>query len=98
MPKYLVLWELDQRRIPTGRKDRGSGWSFLLSMIREQIKQGLTKDWGLFVGETNGFSIMEGTEVEVTKTLQKYVPFSIHKVKQVMSIDQAEEVIKNLIT
>ncbi len=96
MPKYLILWEIDQRRIPTGRKDRGTGWNFLLSMIKEQIKQGLTKDWGLFVGETKGYSIMEGTEVEVTNATQKYVPFAFYEVKQVMSIEQTEEVIKNL--
>ena len=97
MPKYLVLWEIDQTKIPLGRKDRGMGWIGLLNMVKEEIKQGVTKEWGTFVGETNGFSIFEGTEVELSNALQNYVPFGIFEVKQIMSIEQTEEVIKALI-
>ena len=97
MGKYLVLWEIDVTKIPIGRKDRGMGWVGLLNMVKEEMKQGITKEWGTFVGETNGFSIMEGTEVEISNTLQNYVPFGIFKVKQILSVEQTEEVIKALI-
>ena len=29
MGKYMVLWEIDQSRIPVDPKERAEGWSFL---------------------------------------------------------------------
>ena len=46
MGKYLVLWEVDQTKIPIDPKERGAGWSFLMAMIRQDIEKGITKDWG----------------------------------------------------
>ena len=96
MGKYLVLWEIDQNRVPISPQERGTGWAALLDMVKETIKKGKTKDWGTFVGETNGYSIFEGTEVELANELQLYVPWTIFKVKQVASVKQVEEVIKAL--
>ena len=45
MGKYLVLWEVDQTKIPLDPKERGQGWSFLMAMIRQDIEKRITKDW-----------------------------------------------------
>ncbi len=96
MGKYLVLWEVDQTKIPIDPKERGQGWSFLMAMIRQDIEKGITKDWGAFVGETKGYTVNEGTELEVMKALQQYVPFCIFKVHPISTESQVNEMIKGL--
>ncbi len=66
MAKYLFLWELDTTKVPVNPKERGAAWSALMEVVNQDIKKGLIKDWGIFVGEGNGYSIMEGSEIEVT--------------------------------
>ena len=96
MGKYLVLWEVDQTKIPIDPKERGDGWAFLMAMIRKDIEKGLTKDWGSFVGETGGYAVNEGTEVEVMNGLQQYVPFCKFKVHPIGTPEMTEAMIKAL--
>ena len=96
MGKYLVLWEVDQTKIPLDPKERGAGWSFLMAMIRQDIEKGITKDWGSFVGESKGYAVNEGTELEVMNSLQQYVPFCIFKVHPISTESQVNEMIKGL--
>jgi len=96
MGKYLVLWEIDQTKVPIGPQERGTGWAALTDMVKEDIKKGITKDWGAFVGEIRGYSILEGTEVEVGNALQQYVPFATFNVHPVATLKQTDEVINAL--
>ncbi len=97
MGKYLMLWEIDTTKIPVSPKERGAGWNVLMEMVKQDIKKGLNKDWGTFVGEVNGYAVMEGTEVEVMNALQQYSPFVHFKVHPIGSVSQVDEVIKTLI-
>jgi hypothetical protein len=96
MGKYLVLWEVDQSRVPVDAKEKGAGWGALLEMVKQDIKAGITKDFGAFVGEINGYTIWEGTEVEVASGLVKYSPFVSFKVHPAASVSQVDEIIKSL--
>ncbi len=96
MARYLVLWEVDQTKIPISPKERGAGWAALMKMVRRDREKGLTKDWGTFVGENKGYSIMEGSELEVMKGLQQYVPFVRFQLHPIALEDQVNEVIKAL--
>jgi hypothetical protein len=96
MGKYLMLWEIDTTKIPLSPKERGGGWSLLMGMVKQDIKKGLNKDWGAFVGEINGYAVLEGTEVEIMNALQQYVPFVHFKVHPVASVSQVDEMIKAL--
>ena len=96
MGKYLVLWEVDQTKIPIDPKERGDGWSLLMAMVKQDIEKGITKDFGAFIGENKGYSIHEGTELDVMNTLAQYVPFCIFKVHPVASESQVSEMIKGL--
>jgi hypothetical protein len=96
MGKYLYLWELDRTKIPVDTKERGIGLTMLLEMVKQDIKKGITKDWGAFAGEFNGYSVVEGTEVEILKQVQQYTPFVYFKVHPIASIAQVEEMIKAL--
>ena len=96
MGKYLVLWEVDQSKIPIDSVERGQGWSLLMAMVRQDLESGITKDWGAFLGESQGYSIFEGTEMEVLKSLQQYVPFCIFEVRPIATESQVNEMIKGL--
>ena len=96
MGKYLVLWEVVQTQIPADPKERGEGWGMLMAMVRQDIEKGTTKDWGAFVGETRGYHVAEGTELEVMKELQQYVPFCTFKVYPIATESQVNEMIKGL--
>ena len=96
MGKYLTLWEMDQTKVPISPQDRGTAWAAFMDIIKEDIKKGLIKDWGAFVGELRGYTVSEGTEVEIANMSQKYVPFVIFEVHPVMSVEQVDKVIKTL--
>jgi len=96
MGKYLLLWEVDKTRVPTDPKERGAGWGLLMAMVRQDIEKGISKDWGAFVGETNGYAIAEGTEVEILNMTAQYVPYCIFKVYPIASESQVNEMIKAL--
>jgi len=96
MGKYLALWEVDRTKIPIDRKERGAGWGMLMAVVRQDLEKGLTKDWGAFMGETSGYSILEGTELEVMNALQQYVPFVSFKIHAIATESQVNEMIKAL--
>jgi len=96
MGKYLVLWKVEQSRLPIDPKERGAGLGALLAKVKQDIEKGKVKDWGNFVGEARGYDVFEGTELELMNTLQQFVPFVSFEVHQVASLSQAEEMIKAL--
>lgn len=94
MGKYLLLWEMDQTRIPIDPKERGTGSKALMDMVKQDIEKGILKDWGGFVGEEKGYAIVEGTEVEIGNMVQQYVPFVRFEVHPIASVSQVEETLK----
>ena len=96
MAKYLMLWEVDPSRAPIDPKERGAAWGMLVDMVKQDQAKGLMKDWGAFVGEINGYSVVEGTEVEIGNMVQQYIPFVTFKVYAIASLSQVSEVIKAL--
>ena len=97
MGKYLVLWETDQSEIPVDPKQRGTAWKALIGMVKQGLETGTAKDWGAFVGESSGYVVHEGSEVEVGLALQQYVPFATFKVHPIASVSQVEEIIQGLL-
>jgi len=96
MGKFLLLWEMDQTRVPVSPQERGTGWSALTNMVSQDLKKGRLKDWGAFVGENNGYAVAEGTEVEIGNMVQQYIPFVYFKVHPIASLSQIDEILKAL--
>ena len=94
MAKFMITWQIDQTKIPLDPKQRAEGWRFLLSMVMQDLEKRLTTDWGAFIGESNGYTIMEGSELEVMKALQQYVPYCTFKCHPVASVLQVQELLK----
>jgi hypothetical protein len=97
MGKYLVLWEMDQSRIPVDPKERGAAWMAFLGLVKQDLETGTVTEWGAFVGETKGYAIHEGTEVEVAVTMQQYVPFACYEVHPISTLDQVKQVTEALL-
>ena len=96
MARYLYLWEIDKTKIPIDPKERGKMWGLLLNVVKQDMEKGITKDWGSFVGETNGFFVAEGDAVEIGLTIQQYVPYVSFKSSPIASINEVDKVIKTL--
>jgi len=96
MPKYLITWEVDPNRVPLDLKERGALWSGMVAMIKQQISDGITTDWGGFVGENKGYSVGETSELELAKLLQQFYPYVLFEVHQIASIDDIAELAKSL--
>jgi hypothetical protein len=96
MRRYLVLWEADESKIPIAPDERKIGWQMAIEMVEQDIKDGLVKDYGVFVGQPNGFMIAEGTRDEIMKMTIKFMPFFRFKVIPVASIEQVKEAIKTI--
>ena len=96
MAKYLILWELDDSRMPEDPKERGAAWTMMADMVKQDMKAGTHDDWGSYVGGGKGYAISEGSELEIAQLMQKFVPFVKFEVHQVMTIDQVAELAKSL--
>jgi hypothetical protein len=55
--KYVRVWEVDRRKTPVHPKQRGAGWVALLATVRQDVEKGISKDWGVFVDQTNGYAV-----------------------------------------
>ena len=96
MGKYLMLWQLNRSLIPVDPHERGNGFTALMNFIEQDIEKGITKDWGCFVGEGNGYCVVEGSEVDVAKMVQQYSPFCGFTTHPIASFDQMKEMLKSL--
>ncbi len=96
MGRYLVRWEIDWSKIPINPKERAEGWAALVEVAKQDIKKGIVKDWGGFVGESKGYTVVEGSIEEVGMYTQQYVPFCRFEFHEVALISQAEGMLKKM--
>jgi hypothetical protein len=94
MGKYLVLWEVVPGTVPLNAKEAGPAFLALTDMVKADMKKGQCKDWGTFLGAAKGYSIDEGTEVEVMNGMLQYSPFIKFEVHAVASVDQVAQAMK----
>lgn len=96
MGRYLILWEVDENKIPVDVEERKSGWLMMLEMTKQDMNAGKVKEWGAFIGQTKGFTISEGTEEEIHAMALKYVPFVRFNIYQLASMDQVVKIVGSL--
>jgi hypothetical protein len=94
MARHILFWKIDETKIPLDPKERATGWLFLMGLIKQDREKGLMKDWGNFLSEIEGYTIVEGSEVEIALMLQQYIPLVLFKSKTIVSADQIEEMLK----
>jgi len=98
MGKYLCLWEIDMSRIPEDPKEQMEFFERIQNICKEDFEKGPTKDFGMFLGGHNGYTIEEGTEDEVAMSAMRYCPFVKCTIHQVLSTDQLSEIMNKFKT
>ena len=96
MPRYFMTWEVDPTRAPVDMKERAILFNGMLDMIKQNMKDGITKDWGLFVGEGRGYSVFEQSPLELARNLQNYYPYVEFEVHQVLTVDETADMFKSM--
>ena len=96
MARYMVLWEVDKSRTPEDPKAKKAQWLGFHDVVIKQLKEGVIKEWGLFAGEVCGYTIFEGSAVEVHTYIATWIPFTNSKVKELMTIDKSLRAAKAL--
>jgi hypothetical protein len=96
MARYLVLWEVDASRTPEDPKAKKAQFQGFGEAVVKQIKEGVSKDWGLFAGEMSGFTIFEGSAVDLHTFNTQWVPFVKFTTKEIMTIDEVNKSTKAL--
>jgi hypothetical protein len=94
MGKYLTIWEADDSKIPVDPEERKLAWLGAIEMERMNMNDGVTKDWGVFLGQTKGFSISEGSKEDVINSTLKFIPYFKFQIYPIASIDDIEKAIK----
>jgi hypothetical protein len=91
MAKYLVLWEMDTSRTPEDPKAKKAQFRGFGETVVKQLKEGAVKEWGLFAGEMCGYTIFEGSTVDLQIFNAMWVPFVKFKAREVMRIDEVNK-------
>ncbi len=94
MGKYLILWEVVPGSMPANAKEARTAMLAMADMVKADMKKGSCKDWGSFLGEAKGYSIDEGTEVEVMNGMLQYAPYIRFQVHPVATLAQVQQAIK----
>jgi hypothetical protein len=96
MGKYLILWKVDLNKMPISREERAAALGPMVDLVEQGMKENRIKDWGAFVGEMSGYSIAEGTEIEVAISNQQWIPFLEFEVHPIISLSDTKKLISEL--
>jgi hypothetical protein len=94
MGKYLMLWQLDPARVQADPKERATGLSALMAMVKKDLEKGVLKDWVSIIGEGKGYGIAEGSDIEVSIMTQQYNPYVRFETHPIMSASQVGDMLK----
>ena len=98
MPKYLNLWEVDTSRMPSDPNERMALLKKMAEMTKQFLKEKPGSQWGMSLDGSQGFSLSSGsgTWQEMSMSMMAFAPYIKSKVYQVMSIEEAEELLKSM--
>ena len=96
MAKYLMLWKLNNALVPVSPQERSKVFSGLTSFVQQDMEKKIIKDWGCYVGEGRGYLVAEGTEVDISKMVQSYMPYCQFSTHPISSVQQINEVLKSI--
>jgi len=96
MARYHLYWRLDATRVPVDARERGDAWALMMALVKQDMENGVVKDWGAFTSEGQGYCIVDGTNVEIMKITEQYVPYVLFEAKPVSSVKEVNELLVHL--
>ncbi|GAF99642.1 unnamed protein product [marine sediment metagenome] len=92
----LILWEMNESLIPSVPEERKKASMANLERVKEGVKAGRIKMWGISPGGNNGFSITEAEGKELFAITATWAPYVRFKIKPMISADEAIEALKGM--
>lgn len=96
MAKYLITWEANINAMSNDPNQRIATDAKSLELTKQWLKENPKSDWGIFVGETAGFGLVEGDWKSVAVPAALFSPGISFKVHQVLSVNEFDELIKTI--
>ena len=90
MAKYFATWEVVRERMAEDPQAIAASWKMLVAMVKANLESGTTKAWGAFPGTLSGYSIIEGTEMDVMRYTMQYAPHIAFDVRPLVEVSEVE--------
>ena len=97
MARYIMFWEYNTAHCPVDTQEKVKQWLTMTDTIKKMLKSGEIKEYGQYAGETAGYCIVEGNELDVLKLVSHFTPFTKFTEKALLSVEQCEQVWKSLL-
>ncbi len=95
MARFYVTWQANLQLLPLDPQERGKLLTSLLEMVKEDLKAGRLKDWGVIVGGTSGYTITgDVSEAEFHASTYKWMPYVNFEVHPMLTAEQLSELNK----
>ena len=94
MPKFYIRWQMNPSLIPLNPEERVKLWLSMLDMVKDSLKAGVLKDWGICSDASAGYGFSELSETDLYTNLLKWMPYVQFDIKPVLTVDQTIESIK----
>jgi hypothetical protein len=94
MTKLFVKWWINVEMLPKTPQELTKLQLAMLEMVKADISDRRTIDWGLFGSGARGYFITEMSEQEIFGMMLKFLPVIGFESSPVLSVDQAIDEIK----
>lgn len=91
MARFHLDWEVVEERMTNDPKEIAAGWKMLIGLVKKDMEKGTLKDWGAYPGDKSGYSIAEGSDMDILMFTMQYAPFIRFKVRPVSTLGTVEE-------
>ena len=91
MARYYASWRVVRERMADDPATIAGGWKMLIEAVKADLDTGRVKEWGAFPGSLGGYSVIEGTEMDVMKFTMQYAPYIAFEVYPLVSAAEVEE-------
>jgi hypothetical protein len=96
MAKYFVLWEVIPENLPKDPAELGKLFGGFMEIVRKQMAEHKTTDWGIFSGGSAGYAIHEGTPDYSFGIALQYSPYVKFDIRPVLSAAEAVKVMQSM--
>lgn len=99
MPKYYVKWTINPLEIPKNPEEKLKAWQMATQLVKDGMKSGPVKDWGMTTDLSEGYSILEAAnETDLAAYLGMWIPTLSLVAKPVLTVDQTAETLQKMMT
>jgi len=91
--KYIMLWEMDMSKLPADPVENAKIMTKLIEMTKQWNQAHPGGEWGKFLGENRGYSIVLSRE-DVMRASMMFSPYVEFKTYEIVTIEEVEATFK----